>query len=69
MLLQGTKRRLDRRKGIESIMDKEMQEALNARDEFFQKLEEKRAKLGEERLLKGELESERIGMMGEAEGD
>jgi hypothetical protein len=66
---QGTKRRLDRRKGIESIMDKEMQEALNARDEFFQKLEEKRAKLGEERLLKGELESERIGMMGEAEGD
>jgi hypothetical protein len=67
--VQGTKRRLDRRKGIESIMDKEMQEALNARDEFFQKLEEKRAKLGEERLRKGELESERIGMMGEAEGD
>ena len=36
-------------KGIESIMDKETQKALDARDEFYEKLQEKRDKVKQQR--------------------
>jgi hypothetical protein len=64
---KSAERRLNQRKGKENIIDKDMQEALNARDEFYSKLAEKRAKLGEQRLKAGEVESEARGLMGEAQ--
>jgi hypothetical protein len=64
---KSAERRLNQRKGKENIIDKDMQEALNARDEFYSKLAEKRAKLREQRLKTGEVESEARGLMGEAQ--
>ena len=46
---QGSRRRYNNRKGIESILDKDMQEALDAKDDFFKKLQEKRDKVAERR--------------------
>jgi len=46
---QGSRRRYNNRKGIESILDKDMQEALDAKDDFFKSLQEKREKVAEKR--------------------
>jgi hypothetical protein len=46
---QGSRRRYNNRKGIESILDKDMQKALDAKDDFFKKLQEKRDKVAERR--------------------
>ena len=46
---EGSRRRYNTRKGIESILDKDMQEALDAKDDFFKSLQEKREKLAEKR--------------------
>jgi len=46
---QGSRRRYNNRKGIESILDKDMQKALDAKDDFFKSLQEKREKVAEKR--------------------
>ena len=46
---EGSRRRYNTRKGIESILDKDMQEALDAKDDFFKRLQEKREKVAEKR--------------------
>ena len=46
---EGSRRRYNTRKGIESILDKDMQEALDAKEVFFEELAEKREKLAEKR--------------------
>ena len=46
---QGSRRRYNNRKGIESILDKDMQKALDAKDDFFKRLQEKREKVAEKR--------------------
>ena len=47
--LEGVKRKRDKMKGIESIIDKKTQEALDARDAYIAKLEAKREKVAESR--------------------